>query len=246
MAADNRHPGLLACFLGAGAYNHFIPAIVRSIISRGEFLTAYTPYQAEVSQGHPPGYLRIPDHGGAICWPWRWPTQGCTTEPSALAEAAADGPAASQDVAASLCWTPLSPRLPGGNRYLHQVHSVSRSASWTPGPPRSTATTPGPCVQYPNFFGYIEDLASLERLAHGQRSPTGGLRESYRHGATEAARRVRRGHRHRGGSAIGHTPQLRRTLRGASGSRMEYVRQMPGRVAGRTVDSQGRTGYVPP
>src|SRR3954468_2426385 len=51
LAAKNSHIGQKVCFLGGGAYDHFVPAVVDAIASRGEFYTSYTPYQAEASQG---------------------------------------------------------------------------------------------------------------------------------------------------------------------------------------------------
>ena len=51
LAAANRTSGDMVSFLGAGAYDHYVPAAVRHLVSRGEFLTSYTPYQPEVSQG---------------------------------------------------------------------------------------------------------------------------------------------------------------------------------------------------
>ena len=52
LAAKNGHIGQKVCFLGGGAYDHFVPAVVDAIASRGEFYTSYTPYQPEVSQGN--------------------------------------------------------------------------------------------------------------------------------------------------------------------------------------------------
>ncbi|MBI2478379.1 MAG: glycine dehydrogenase, partial [Planctomycetia bacterium] len=52
LAAKNQHAGQKICFLGGGSYDHFVPAVIDAIASRGEFYTSYTPYQPEVSQGN--------------------------------------------------------------------------------------------------------------------------------------------------------------------------------------------------
>ena len=241
MAADNRHPGLLACFLGAGAYNHFIPAIVRSIISRGEFLTAYTPYQAEVSQG-------------TLQATYEFQTMVCNLLAMEVADAGMyDGASALAEAALMAC------RITGRGRVavLDTISPAYREVIDTYTSPQripvSIMDARAPkidsddaclVVQYPNFFGYIEDLASLERLAHDSGAllvvsvnpiAMGLLKPPGEYGADIVTGE---------GQPLGIPLSYGGPYVGLLASRMEYVRQMPGRVAGRTVDSQGRTGYV--
>ncbi len=61
MAISNKAMDCAPCFLGAGVYRHIQPAVVDAVLSRAEFFTSYTPYQPEISPGHPPGHLRVPD-----------------------------------------------------------------------------------------------------------------------------------------------------------------------------------------
>ena len=241
MAAINLHPGRAACFLGAGVYNHFIPAIVRSIISRGEFLTAYTPYQAEVSQG-------------TLQATYEFQTMVCNLLAMEVADAGMyDGASALAEAALMAC------RITGRGRVavLDTVSPAYRQVIDTytspqriqvgaldAGVPQISGDDACLVVQYPNFFGYIDDMASLGELAHGNGAllvvsvnpvAMGMLKPPGDYGADIVTGE---------GQPMGIPLSYGGPYVGLLASRMEYVRQMPGRVAGRTVDSQGRTGYV--
>ena len=241
MAAQNLHPGGRACFLGAGAYYHFSPSIVRSIISRGEFLTAYTPYQPEVSQGT---LQATYDFQTMICnlLAMEVADAGMYDGASALAEAAlmACRITSRESVAVMNTLSPTYREVvdtyatPQGI----QIHTLDASS---PSVPDDAACL---IVQYPNFFGCLEDLASLEMEARRQGSllvvstnpvAMGLLRPPGDYGADIVTGE---------GQPLGIPPSYGGPYVGLLATRQRYVRQMPGRIVGKTVDSRGQTGYV--
>ena len=241
LAAQNRHTRGCASFLGAGAYNHFIPSIVRSIISRGEFLTAYTPYQPEVSQG-------------TLQATYDFQTMVCELLGMDVADAGMyDGASSLAEAALMAC------RITGRSSVavLDSVSPLYRQVLDTYVEPQSIevrelhadqiqmpADMACLIVQYPNFFGYLQDLASLERVAHDSGAllvvsanpvAMGLLRPPGHYNADIVTGE---------GQPLGIPLSFGGPYVGLFATRQQYIRQMPGRVAGRTVDSQGRTGYV--
>ena len=241
LAAKNLHPGGRACFLGAGAYYHFIPSVVRSIISRGEFLTAYTPYQPEVSQG-------------TLQATYDFQTMICNLLGMNVADAGMyDGASALAEAALMAC------RITG-REYVAILNTVSPTYrqvvntytdpqgiqirtldARSPRMPENAACL---IVQYPNFFGYLEDLASLQKEAHDRGSllvvsanpvAMGLLRPPGEYGADIVTGE---------GQPLGIPPSFGGPYVGLFATQQRYVRQMPGRIAGKTVDSQGQPGYV--
>ena len=241
LAGRDRHLGQMACFLGAGAYHHFSPSIVRSVISRGEFLTAYTPYQAEVSQG-------------TLQATYDFQTMVCNLLAMEVADAGMyDGATALAEAALMACritgrgqvavLDSLSPTY----RQVIDTYTTPQGIDVSLQDPRSPELpSDAACLimQYPNFFGYIEDLAALEQLAHRSGAlmvvsvnpvAMGLLKPPGEYGADIVTGE---------GQPLGIPLSFGGPYVGLLASRMEYVRQMPGRIAGRTVDSQGRPGYV--
>jgi glycine cleavage system P protein (glycine dehydrogenase) subunit 1 len=237
-------------FLGAGAYYHYRPVIIDSLISRGEFLTAYTPYQAEISQG-------------TLQSIFEFQTMICELTGMEVANASMyDGSTASTEAVM------MAVRLTGRNSVAvaRSVHPEYREVLATyashQGMPLATvpftdsgrlnakelegAITPDTAcvlVQSPNFFGTIEDVEAIAQIAHSQGAMlVVAIAEAISLGIVEPP-----------GSAdvIAMEAQSFGVPLGFGGpycgviaTREIYVRQMPGRLVGQTTDRNGKRGFV--
>jgi glycine dehydrogenase subunit 1 len=258
LAAQNANLDEYACFLGAGAYRHFVPAVVEHILGRGEFYTAYTPYQPEVSQGT---LTAIYEYQSLVCQLTGMEVANASMYDgsTALAEAAlmaarithrdklvVSGAVHPEYRAVVKTYTQgiglpltlaLSQRERGRGRRSGQtdLDEVKRLVD---------ADTAAVLVQYPNFFGCLEELGDLADIAHQVGAllvvsvdPIGlGLLKS----PGEFGADIVTGE----GQALGTSLNFGGPYLGLFATRMQYVRQMPGRVIGRTTDSQGRRGFV--
>ncbi len=236
----NLVPGRVPCFLGGGAYDHFVPSVVSHVISRGELSTSYTPYQPEVSQGT---LQAIFEFQSLVCL-----LLGMDVANSGMY----DGASALAEAALMAC------RVTGRERIVHldtvspaylrvmRTYTEPQGLTMSPLSPGATLPEDAAClvVQSPNYFGSIEGTESLARQAHemgallvasvdpvslGMFRPPGEL------GADIVVAE---------GQALGVSLSFGGPYVGLFTCKSQYVRQMPGRIAGRTVDTQGREGYV--
>ncbi len=242
LAAKNRPLGSGPSFLGAGSYNHFIPAIVKALMTRGEYLTAYTPYQAEASQGTLQVIYEFQTMISNL-YGMEVANAGMYDGATSLAEGVLMACRVTQRSRVAVADT-LSP-------YYRQVieaycqaqglelHTVSPSQ-----PMSLDQETACLVVQYPNFYGYIEDLAGLTDAAHSQGAlivvsadpmAMGMFQPPGHYGADIVTGE---------GQPLGIPASFGGPYVGLFATKQEYIRQMPSRLSGRTVDSQGRTGYV--
>ena len=242
LASKNRALGSGPSFLGAGSYNHFIPAIVKALMTRGEFLTAYTPYQAEASQGT----LQVIYEFQTLIsnlYGMEVANAGMYDGATSLAEGVLMACRVTRRSHVAVADT-LSP-------YYRQVieaycqaqglelHTVSPGQA--PSLDQETACL---VVQYPNFYGYIEDMAGLTEAAHSQGAllvvsadpvAMGMFQPPGHYGADIVTGE---------GQPLGIPTSFGGPYVGLFATKQEYIRQMPSRLSGRTVDNQGRTGYV--
>lgn len=243
----DHHP----CFLGAGAYRHFIPAVVDHVLRRGEFNTAYTPYQPEASQGT---LTAIYEYQSMICDLTGMDVTNASLYDgaSAVAEAALMAaritrreelvvarnvhPAYRQVLRTYTQGLGLPIR---GVGYDHQGRVDLASA-------RETLSSASACliVQHPNFFGCLEDLSSASELAHRVGAllvacldpiALGLFRPPGEEGADLVAGE---------GQALGNPLSFGGPYLGFLACRQEYMRQLAGRLVGMTTDTQGRRGFV--
>ena len=252
LAGKNLSAGQVPFFLGAGAYRHHVPASVDHLIQRGEFLTAYTPYQPEIAQGTLQMLFEFQTQVARL--------YGCDVANASMY----DGSTA--------CWEAISmaaritkrtKAILSSGLHPHYVSLAKTMAKFTgdrlmtSAPDLSAKTdseqllaaidadTSCVVVQYPDILGRIEDLSAIAAKAHEQGAllvavvtepvALGAIRSPGEMGADIVVGE---------GQSIGVGLQFGGPYVGLFACKEKFVRQMPGRLCGETVDAEGKRGFV--
>ncbi|HIA13985.1 MAG TPA: aminomethyl-transferring glycine dehydrogenase subunit GcvPA [Nitrospirales bacterium] len=248
LADRNINADTAACFLGAGAYDHSIPSVVPALASRSEFATSYTPYQAERSQGL---LQTIYEFQSMICGLTGHEVANASLYDgaSALAEAALTAMRITKRDQIVVSGT-IHPHYRSVlNTYLTSVgkiveiphaNGVTNLEGLKGVIDESTAAV---MLQYPNFYGCLEDLSAAFQLAHEHQSLAVVSADPIALGLlkppSESGADITIGE----GQGLGNPLSYGGPYVGFFATRKEYVRQIPGRLVGRTVDTQGRRGF---
>src|SRR6266478_4985307 len=249
MAAHNIAAGSVPFFVGAGVYRHHIPAAVDHLIQRGEFLTSYTPYQPEVSQG-------------TLQYLFEFQTQVALLTGMEVANASLyDGATAcAEAVMMANRVTGRKKAVLSGGVHPHYREVCETYARFVGFELAAQAPAPGggedlagllgrdtSCivVQNPDFYGEIRDYSELARSCHDAGAllvvivteilSLGAIRPPGEMGADIIAAE---------GQSFGNALNFGGPHVGLFASRDKFVRQMPGRLVGETTDADGRRGWV--
>jgi glycine dehydrogenase subunit 1 len=239
-------------FLGGGAYDHFIPSIVDSLASRSEFVTPYTPYQPEVSQG-------------TLQAIFEYQTLICQLTGMDIANASLyDGATGAAEAVLMALRLKNKPRVLVAStvhpQYRHvirtyiknlgiQAEEVPYTASGALDI-KALAAKMGPdtgavILQSPNYFGVCEDIKAVADLAHGHQSLLAVVvAEALSLGLLEAPGKLGADIVTGEAQSFGMPLSFGGPYLGFMATMKDFVRQMPGRVAGQTVDVDGTRGFV--
>ncbi len=251
IASVNETTQDLVCFLGAGAYNHYVPAAVDSILRRGEFYTAYTPYQPEVSQGT---LQAIFDYQSLITALTGMDVSNASHYDGATAVAEAVSMAYA-NFRGKRTKVVLSPALhPQYRQVVHTynigtpIQLVGEDIDLKAGPeallPYIDNNTALVIVQYPDFFGRIYDYTKLAEAAHGAGAllsvAVNPLALAIFTPPGQFGADIVTGE----GQPLGIPLSYGGPYLGIFATKQEYVRKMAGRLVGETVDNRGQRAYV--
>ena len=251
LSQQNRSPADTVCFLGGGSYDHFVPAVVDYVASRGEFYTSYTPYQPEVSQGNLQAMF---EYQTMIC-----ELTGMDVSNQSLYDG---GSAAVEGVLMSLDVT----RRRGRVLVAESVHPEYRQVVDTYFASLETEVVTIPCpdgtidqnaleaalsddtacllLQHPNFFGCLEEVHQIVEKVHAAGAllvtiidpvSLGLLERPGDYGADVVVGE---------GQSLGTPMQYGGPYLGLMACREKFVRRLPGRIAGQTQDRRGNRCWV--
>jgi glycine dehydrogenase subunit 1 len=251
LAAKNQTAGRAVCFLGGGSYDHFIPAVVDAVSSRSEYYTAYTPYQAEASQGSLQAFF---EYQTLICQ-----LTGMDVANASLYEG---GSAVAESVLMAMSIHPERKKV----LVAESVHPEYRRTleTYLANLPVTVLTVATPngyldpdtlkdnlddqtlcvIVQHPNFFGGLEEVEALRSLCQARGVlyvvsfdpiSLGLLNRPGQYGADIAIAE---------GQCLGNPMAYGGPYLGIMACRQEFLRKIPGRLVGQTVDRQGKRCWV--
>ena len=248
MSEENADLDHHACFLGAGAYNHFVPSVVGHVIGRSEFYTAYTPYQPEISQGT---LQAIFEYQSMVC---------ALTGMDVANASHYDGATSLAEAAI------MAVNVSRGKRrkiiVSSAVHPEYRATlrTYTPGPDLTISNLQYPIsnlqldadtacliIQNPDFFGQLAEASELNQLAEAVHAAgallivntdpisLGLFTPPGEYGADIVVGE---------GQPLGNPLNFGGPYLGIFACREKYMRKLPGRLVGETVDTEGRRGFV--
>jgi glycine dehydrogenase subunit 1 len=249
LATSNVHSGVELSFLGAGIYDHYVPAVVDVLLSRGEFLTAYTPYQPEMSQGV---LQAIFEYQTVICELTGMDVSNASGyDGTTVAADACFVAKHSSDRTKIVLAESLNPQV----RQVVKTYAPGFGLEVVEVPHRDGTTDPQEVLeaardaaavifQQPNFLGCLEPAADLAEasseagahaVAHVDLMTLGVLEAPGEYGCALAVGE---------GQSVGCPPLYGGPHYGFFAAKQEFVRRMPGRIVGETVDQDGRRAYV--
>lgn len=254
LANSNESTQDLVCFLGAGAYNHYVPAAVDAIISRGEFLTAYTPYQPEVSQGTLQTIFEYQSLIASLTG-----MEVCNASHYDGATAAAEAVVmAYHHFREKRCAAVVSPSVHPQYRQTIRTYMSGYANFQIIGDGKDADPLQDPnelltfvdtntaivLVQYPDFFGRIQDWTEFSRKVHERGALIAFVVNPISLGLLKPPSKFEADIVVGEGQPLGIPLSYGGPYLGIFATKKEYVRKIAGRLVGETVDKQGRRGYV--
>lgn len=250
LALQNKNLDEYICFLGAGSYDHYVPAVIKSLISRQEFYTAYTPYQPEISQG-------------TLQAIFGYQTMICELTGMDVANASMyDGATALAEAVSMACQVT-------GRKYVvipHTMHPESRGVVKTYARFNGiniketgyddgqtdfeelcriiSEDTAAVAVQNPNFFGAIEDLKQAAEIAHSKGALLIAYVDPVSLGILKSPGELGADIVVGEGQSLGNSLSFGGPYLGFFAARKNFLRKMPGRIVGQTTDNSGKRGFV--
>lgn len=250
MTANNKHLNEYTCFLGAGAYDHYVPSVIDHILSRQEFYTAYTPYQPEISQG-------------TLQAIFEYQTMICELTGMEVANASMyDGATALVEAVTMAC------QATRRNEVLvaKTVHPESKEVLSTYGrfngsksveisydngkvdladlEKKISTNTAAVVIQTPNFFGVIESLKEVGELAHKHKALFIVSVDPISLSILEAPGKLGADIVVGEGQSLGNPLSFGGPYLGFFATNKKFMRKMPGRIVGETTDISGDRGFV--